>query len=382
MKKLAVIVPVYNVESYLEECIESVLKQSYRNLEIILVDDGSTDNSGKICDNYAKTDSRIHVIHQKNMGPILARYNGLISSNSDYITFVDGDDWIEPFAYEKMFPYMEKNNEVIMFHIIRYFDERNQIHSSINYMPGQYDKEAIRNILFPSMIWDIKKQVFGIDPSLCSKIIKREKLITEFENLKDLHIHYGEDVAVIYPLLMSIQSIAITNEYLYFHRQRKRDKIASYIIDNEYYKKLFFLYDYLKKRFGINRELNKQLDYFYIYSMELYLRIYGDRKSRRGYVFPFDIIPAQSKIIIYGAAEIGQIFFEQVRRINYCTVVAWVDRNYSNYQNLGVKNIELINECEYDYIVIAIGQKEIATQVKKDLKVMNVRDDKMVWSIR
>lgn len=382
MKRLGVIVPIYNVELYLEDCIESIIKQSYRNLEVILVDDGSNDNSGKICDRYAKSDSRIHVIHQKNMGPIMARYNGLINSNSDYITFVDGDDWIELFAYERMVPYMETNNDVIMFQIIRYFDETNMVYSDTNHILGQYDEQKIRNILFPNMIWDIKKQIFGIDPSLCNKIIKRKKLIVEFENIKNLCFHYGEDVAIIYPLLMKIRSIVITNEYLYYHRQRNRSRIAPYIEDNEYYKKLFLLYDYLKGCFNSNHELTKQLDYFYINSMELHLRIYGDRRSRRGYVFPFDIIPAQSKIIIYGAAEIGQLFYEQVQRINYCTIVAWIDRNYLSYQNLGVKNIEFIAECNYDYIVIAIGKKEIVQQVKKDLEAMNVKDSKIVWSIR
>lgn len=98
-EKISVIVPVYQVENYLPRCLDSILAQSYSNLEIILVDDGSQDRSGKICDQYAKQDNRIHVIHQTNQGVSAARNAGLAVATGDWIGFVDGDDWIEPNMY-------------------------------------------------------------------------------------------------------------------------------------------------------------------------------------------------------------------------------------------------------------------------------------------
>ena len=100
--KISVIIPVYKVEDYLPKCLDSVINQTYKNLEIILVDDGSPDNCGAICDNYAKMDSRIKVIHQKNMGLAEARNSGLKIATGNYIAFVDSDDWIENDTYEIM----------------------------------------------------------------------------------------------------------------------------------------------------------------------------------------------------------------------------------------------------------------------------------------
>ena len=100
---ISVLIPVFNVERYLSRCIESVIKQTYKNIEIILIDDGSKDKSGKICDKYAKKDDRIRVIHKENEGVSVARNLGMDSANGEYIIFVDSDDWIEQQAVELLF---------------------------------------------------------------------------------------------------------------------------------------------------------------------------------------------------------------------------------------------------------------------------------------
>lgn len=100
---ISIIVPVYNVEKYLNKCIDSIINQTYKNIEIILVDDGSTDNSGKICDEYLLRDSRIKVIHKNNGGLSSARNEGINISSGEYIGFVDSDDWVEPNMYEEMY---------------------------------------------------------------------------------------------------------------------------------------------------------------------------------------------------------------------------------------------------------------------------------------
>ena len=92
--KVSVIVAAYNVAAYLEKCLNSILNQTYRNLEIIIVDDGSRDNTGKICDEFAEKDCRVRVIHKKNEGSVRARYDGLNAATGEYIYFVDGDDWL------------------------------------------------------------------------------------------------------------------------------------------------------------------------------------------------------------------------------------------------------------------------------------------------
>lgn len=99
---LSIIIPVYNSIKYLNRCIESVLAQKYRNIEIILVDDGSTDNSGILCEAYAMLDSRIHVFHKENGGPVSAKKYGVLHSNGDFIGYVDSDDYIDQDYYERL----------------------------------------------------------------------------------------------------------------------------------------------------------------------------------------------------------------------------------------------------------------------------------------
>ena len=107
---ISVIVPIYNVEEYLPACIESILNQTYRDLEILLIDDGSTDNSGKICDEYAEKDKRCIVIHQQNKGSSGARNTGLDNAKGEYISFIDGDDYIHPQMLEILYKEIEKEN--------------------------------------------------------------------------------------------------------------------------------------------------------------------------------------------------------------------------------------------------------------------------------
>lgn len=123
MKKsgvISVIVPVYNVEKYLGECIDSIINQTYTKLEIILIDDESPDSCGLICDQYARIDDRIIVIHQKNGGAASARNAGLRIATGEYITFVDSDDYLEPDAYEKMLSVLKENDADIVHGNFRY----------------------------------------------------------------------------------------------------------------------------------------------------------------------------------------------------------------------------------------------------------------------
>ena len=110
MKKISVIVPVYNVEKYLNDCIDSIINQTYKNIEIILVDDGSNDSSGSICDEYAKKDNRVRVIHKVNGGLSSARNAGLDEVTGDYVMFCDSDDMFLPTSCEVMFEEIEKRN--------------------------------------------------------------------------------------------------------------------------------------------------------------------------------------------------------------------------------------------------------------------------------
>lgn len=381
MKKIGIVIPIYNTEPYLKQCINSILQQTYTNWELMLVDDGSTDNSGKICDEFAKKDKRIHVIHQSNQGKLPARYNGLNALKCDYATFVDSDDWIAEDTYKKMSQYMNQGIDMITFQIIRYLDESYHFVHLHHYEKNFYDKKQIELKIFNTMIWDISKKEPGLDASLCNKLVKRNILFKELYNARNLIVSYGDDAAVTYPLVTKIHSLMITDESLYYHRQRKQTQITPYFADSDYYKKLYLLYEYLFHQLDGNPMFVKQLDYFYTESTRLHLRVYGDKKLNDNYLFPFDRVPAKKRLILYGASILGQTFYEQIQKIKYGEVVAWVDQNYESYKELGVKDIEYIKTVEfYDYIVIAIINQEVSKEVKKNLINMNVREDKIIIS--
>ena len=122
--KLSVIIPCYNVEEYLSECIDCIKKQSYSDFEVILVDDGSTDGTGKMCDTLAENDSRFRVIHTCNVGSSEARKNGLILCKSDYVTFVDADDFIHPDAYSILMRNLNENEDadIIVYGVADFID--------------------------------------------------------------------------------------------------------------------------------------------------------------------------------------------------------------------------------------------------------------------
>jgi glycosyltransferase involved in cell wall biosynthesis len=362
------------------QCIDSILNQTYKNIELVLVDDGSNDGSSEICDVYAHQDSRVKVIHQNNQGKVLARYNGVKAlDDCEYATFVDSDDWIELDTYEKMSKYIDQDIDMIYFKIIRYWDDDYHYITPNNYEEGIYNKKQIEEKIYPTMIWNIQKDKNGLDPAMWNKITKKDILYDEMYISRNLQINYGDDVAVIYPLITKINSMVITDAPLYYHRHRKSNEIADYFLDNDYYKKLYNLYEYLTNRFNGDKVALRQIDYLYTSVVRDHLVIYGDKQLNVKALFPFDKVPVHKRIILYGASVLGQVYFRQINQINYGTIIAWVDKSYEAYENLGVKNPNCICGLDFDYVVLAVNMRETAVSIKENLMKMGVDENKIVW---
>lgn len=174
----SIVIPVYNVESYLEKCIDSVINQNYSNLQIILVDDGSTDKSGIICDKYALLDNRIEVIHQKNGGLSTARNSGLASATGDFIWFIDSDDWIEKNAIEILTKKIQDNCsiEMIGFSVIDYLENNNTFFQENNLYAIKSTNGSdyvMQNKIFYAPVWSyvyslsfLKLNNFTFEPNI------------------------------------------------------------------------------------------------------------------------------------------------------------------------------------------------------------------------
>ncbi|MEE3427346.1 MAG: glycosyltransferase family 2 protein [Ruminococcus sp.] len=209
-KLLSVVIPVYNVEKYLKEALDSVVNQTYKNLQIILVDDGSTDSSGEICDLYAKQDNRITVIHQENAGAGAAKNAGLELVKGEYFSIIDSDDYIELNMYEKMLGYMESYRSDVVQCLFRNVFVNHKV--DCNYLIKSKDVRKVkRNKFLKEYLYDWKYAIFA------NKVFKTSLL-------KDIRFPVGrkiDDEFFTYKLICNSKAIVNTKEVFYNYRMRK-----------------------------------------------------------------------------------------------------------------------------------------------------------------
>ena len=212
--KITVIIPVYNVEKYLRKCLDSVINQTYKNLEIICIDDGSPDNSGAILDEYAQIDSRIIVIHQENAGVSVARNRGLDIATGEYIAFVDSDDWLEPQCYELAVAEFLKDPEIDLVswdvNIVSGGENEKRFVTYLHTYPSFVDKQRLTE--------QISKRMSGVVWKL---LLKRS--IIEALNLRFLNYKLSEDTLFLYSYFADIK-------YIYFIKT----KLYNYLLEQNY----------------------------------------------------------------------------------------------------------------------------------------------------
>lgn len=214
-EKISVIVPVYNVEEYLKRCIDSIINQTYQNLEIILVDDGSPDNCPKMCDDYAERDGRIKAVHKENGGLASARNAGLKIADGAYITFVDSDDYIKSDMLEQMLA-LAKNNSA---DVVQIAFEREK--AGLN--ESEVSEKSIKTI-----IGDDNIRLYALDrilrPEACGKLYKSEL----FKNIEfNSGIKYAEDVEFGLRFYKNVKCSVVSNEKMYFYSVNPNSLTAS-----------------------------------------------------------------------------------------------------------------------------------------------------------
>lgn len=214
--KVSVIVPVYNVpEKYLEKCVSSLVNQTLNDIEIILVDDGTPDTSGKLCDVYAKKDSRIKVVHQENKGLCGARNTGVKSSTGEWISFVDGDDWIEPNAYEKLYNIGTKNNvDVVMFGYVKDYPSKSVIMHYDKYFENKKVYNTSEDIAY------LQKMILNYNANCAMAPTKfiRKSVIEKYNIYHDEKLRQGaEGIEFNIRLFSKIKSALFLNETFYHY---------------------------------------------------------------------------------------------------------------------------------------------------------------------
>lgn len=260
---VSVVVPIYGVEKYVEQCIDSIIRQTYSNIEIILVDDGSRDNCPAICDEYARKDSRIKVIHKKNGGLVSARKAGVEAAHGKYIEFVDGDDWVSDQIVENLVSSAEKTNaDIVMCSYYEASDylKEHQLYTST----GEYSGETLRNLIDQRSLYGGSSDPhyqFGIEINVWNKLFQ-SKLLKELEDKVPDQISYGEDAACTMIALQKCCKLTIIDAPLYYYRINPESMSKAY--SKKQTLDTIPLIIYLRNCFQGNDGLLKQLAYYHI----------------------------------------------------------------------------------------------------------------------
>lgn len=214
-KLFSFVIPVYGAEEFLPACVESLLAQTYENIEIILVDDGSPDNSPAICDEFAKKDSRVKIIHKENGGATIARTVGAEAANGEYICCIDADDYVSRDYIEKFAKAVAETGADMLCcgHFIARDEKLTE--RPLPDRQGLYTKAEIETEIFPKLIQTVGASYFA--PSLWAKAIKKELFLSEQREIPT-ELKIGEDGACIIPCVYRANTLVILPECLYFYR--------------------------------------------------------------------------------------------------------------------------------------------------------------------
>ena len=261
--KISVIVPVYNVEKYLSQCLTSILNQTYTDLEIIIINDGSTDFSPNICEQFATKDERIRLINQRNGGVSVARNAGIKEATGEFITFVDSDDWLEPTMYEKMFAVINEYPDLEMVMCdATLITNHSKIKSTEIIRSGYYLKSEIVSELYPVLL---VTEEFGKIPliSVWNCLIKR-RVLNDHRIFFDATLHYGEDYLFMPEVVIHIGSFYYLKEQnLYNYRQYEQSRSKK--LQPEWWRNFLYLNNKLRnllansKEFNFERQLKLQM---------------------------------------------------------------------------------------------------------------------------
>ena len=210
---ISVIVPVYGAQAYLNKCVDSIIGQTYENLEIILVDDGSKDRSGIMCDEYAELDKRVRVIHKTNGGLMSAWMEGAKKATGSYLCFVDSDDYVDIGMIDAMSRFIKGDNEIICCNYVIEHTDGRQVKAYHTAEPGEYTGDRLQN--------EIKRRVLGnenrtVTMSRCMKLTSRN-LITDNMKYCDTRIKMAEDVNIMLAAILDARRIYIMEDSFFYH---------------------------------------------------------------------------------------------------------------------------------------------------------------------
>ena len=365
---ISVIVPIYNAEKYLNKCLASIVNQTYRDLEIILVNDGSMDESLAICEKYKQADKRIVIVNKRNEGLVRARKDGIRIAKGEYITFVDADDWIDITTYEKVYA---GKADIISYGLTEEYENYSK-NKTDKIEQGLYDKKRIHDQIIPNMLSSAIFFEFGMLPNLVCKLIKKSLLLETIDNVSD-NVTIGEDVDFFFRTVYRAESVLIKTDVLYHYRQHQKSMMRTKL-PAERIKALYWDLYNIKEAAGLT-EWVSQLNQYITFVMLL---------KRPESVVPYimELSDVHGKVVIYGAGEFGKSLYDILIEYKNITRLSIVDKQWQNMNNPGyhIENPEIVRSDIPDKIIVAILNENVCGQVEKYLIEMGI-DSKTIIRI-
>jgi len=367
-------------DKYTGICIESIINQTYKNLEIILVDDGSTDLCPAICDLYASKDSRIKVIHKPNGGLVSGRKAGIQAATGEYVGYVDGDDWIGPGYYQSLFYAIDDSKaDIAVAGFSRdLFSVSEQL---LNTIPsGIYEGESLK-YFYKNMIACGQFFNHGITTYFWNKLFRRDAILP-FQMAVDNDFFVLEDGSAIFPAMLAAKKIVVTDNCAYHYRQREGSMLKSVANLKRESQRLLSVYNFLHKAIDgqpLEYQLNKQVD-------DLMLSTYIVRFG--GFVgfnhenttnFIYNSLDGK-RVVIYGAGTYGQQMYNRLKTCKTLDLVGWVDQDYWEYRRccMNVDPITSVTNMDFDFVIIANLSDTSVAKATRELADFGIPSSKIL----
>ena len=383
-KLVSIIIPVYNAEKYIFKCLKSVLNQTYTNIEVIIIDDQSTDKSLEICTKLQKEDSRIKIYMQSHSGVVVARKKGIINSSGEYICFVDADDFVKNTLIENLLNEMRKC-DIVCAGVLKEDKYGNTIAKTNDILKGVYNDEKQLKYIEDNMIYvnNVKKD--GILPYMVAKMYKS----TIAKNIvsilpEDIYIYEDRLFNWIY-LLNSKGGVSIIEDKQYIYRYNKKSVMNTN--DDYFMMNLNKVYIAARNYFEIKNVSKLVIDKLQKYIINrLYIAPRYMRFSWQNRIIQFYSplrINKNEKIVLYGAGEVGIDYYRQLCAEVGKKHIKWTDKKWYEINNRIEEVISMNSafESNYDKVLIAVKEEIIANQIKQELIEFGVEEDKILWEM-
>lgn len=374
---ISIIVPVYNAAPYLKTCLDSICRQTYEKLEVILVDDGSSDESGEICDAYEKKDSRFHAFHQENQGVLAARNRGIAEAAGSYISFVDSDDWITPELYSCLYHEAKLQGADLVDSTRYIFDEAagscfaESERRSADHCEEYHKAGRAVGVVTEDVTW-----------SLCGKLFERELLLENYGKV-DRRLTYYEDAALVILCVIQARKCVLLDEPMYYYRQRSRSLCHS-VVPNWLEQVNIFYCNMEQHVAGCSEKWMERVRYCVadgaVRGVNGMMGL-GLRSRIPLYIPPFPELDEDGRVVLYGAGKIGRSYHQMFQLVRPHQLVLWVDKQHERLrqEGLGVEGIESLLKTEFDRLLIAVERRNSAMQIQEELEGYGIPAEKILW---